>query len=497
MATLSPGQRQQPGVDRLSALPDELLVTILDGLDTRSAVATTVLAKRWTHLPRLLSALEFRVTDMFPPPVYQQSPSFLEQYAPAIMARYNDAIDRFMEAAHADGSYIPQPGRRLRLEFFDPDEPAFVDRLIGTAVRSWGVEDLEVIVKPVAHHIAYFFPHHYLDDESAQFIRSLTLGGCSLLPPLHRYGKLTALVLQDISPSVPVAAYAGVFSRCPGLRSVHLRRCHPETDNNIPSVMEVDAPASGIIELVVYHCSFQAIRLLALPALERLECSGSPVSLAFGIIPRLAHVVLSLGFFILEGDPWDDRYDYTLDELLVAVNPAAVTVTDLVLRFTGTYRWVEPWLDGVTPFLVLRRLQMADVPSNWDVSWAYLLLEAAPSLEVLHVSVTPCAEDSQRDVDIMWRPSKYRHRHLKELVIVGFELTPTQACLVRLVMKTCKALRRVVLMKGGRIEDRGLGGGWEVVAPQDNGWSDDEKVAAERAIKKVRYFKLYGHLFFA
>ena len=78
MATLSPGQRQQPGVDRLSALPDELLVTILDGLDTRSALATTVLAKRWTHLPRLLSALEFRVTDMFPPPVYQQSPVFLE-----------------------------------------------------------------------------------------------------------------------------------------------------------------------------------------------------------------------------------------------------------------------------------------------------------------------------------------------------------------------------------------------------------------------------------
>ncbi|KAF7001485.1 hypothetical protein CFC21_017150 [Triticum aestivum] len=327
------------------------------------------------------------------------------------MARYNDAIDRFMEAAHADGSYIPQPGRRLRLEFFDPDEPAFVDRLIGTAVRSWGVEDLEVIVKPVARHIAYFFPQHYLDDESAQFIRSLTLGGCSLLRPLHRYGKLTALVLQDISPSVPVAAYAGVFSRCAGLRSVHLRRCHPETDNNIPSVMEVDAPASGIIELVVYNCSFQAIRLLALPALERLECSGSPVSLAFGIIPRLAHVVLSLGFFILEGDPWDDRYgDYTLDELLVAVNPAAVTVTDLVLRFTGTYRWVEPWLDGVTPFPVLRRLLVADVPSNWDVLWAYLLLEAAPSLEVFHMSVTPCAEDSQRDVDIMWRPSKYRHR---------------------------------------------------------------------------------------
>ncbi|KAE8775660.1 hypothetical protein D1007_51832 [Hordeum vulgare] len=497
MATHSPGQRQQPGVDRLSALPDELLVTILDGVDTRSALATTVLAKRWKRLPRLLSALEFRVTDMFPPPSYQQSLAFLEQYAPAVMSRYNDAIDRFMKAAYGDGSYIPQSGRTLRLEFFDPDEPASVDRLIGTAVRSWGVEDVEVIVKPVAHHIAYFFPQHYLDDESAQFIRSLTLGGCSLLPPLHKYGQLTALVLQDISPSVPVAAYAGVFSRCPGLRSVHLRRCHAETDNNVPSVLEVDAPASGIIELVVYLCSFQAIRLLALPALERLECSGSPVSLAFGNVPRLAQVILSLGFFILEGDPWDDRYDYTLDELLVAVTPAAVTATDLVIRFTGTYRWVEPWLDGLTPFPVLRRLLVADVPSNWDVSWPYLLLEAAPSLEVLHVSVAPSAEDTPRDVDIMWRPSRFRHRHLKELVVVGFELTPTQACLVRLVMKACQALGYVVLMKSGRIEDRGLGGGWEVVAPPESGWSHDEKVAAEKAIKKARYFKLYGHLIFA
>lgn len=288
---------------------------------------------------------------------------------------------------------------------------------------------------------------------------------------------------------------------CPQLRSVHLRRCRAaKTHGSIPRprVMEVDAPASGLRELVVDSCSFSVIRLLSLPALERMECSGSFLILAFGNVPRLADVNLDVGFFIVEGEPWDRyQYDYTLNKYLAAVVPAAAT--ELVLRFTGTYRWANPWLAGVTPFPGLRRLLVADVPFNWDLSWPciLLLLHAAPSLEALHVSIAGCEDSRGRQARNAWVPTSFRHAHLEKLVIVGFELTMRQACLVRFAMRVCKALQRVVLVKGGRVDVRGLCRGWEVVASPDSTWSDEEKAATEEEIRTTRNYKLQGRLVFA
>ncbi|XBI69809.1 hypothetical protein VPH35_064442 [Triticum aestivum] len=493
-------------MDLLSALPDELLVAILHGLDTRSALATAVLAKRWARLPRQLRATDFRVTDMFPP-AYHESVDLLEDHMRRTMASYNDALDSFVEAdadEDGNGDYIPRRLDRLRLEFFDPDEPFSVDRLIAKAVTNWGVEDLEVLVKrpSSARRAAYLFPHELLNDESVQRIRSLTLGGFDLLPPLHEYGGLTALVLQDISQ--PMTAYTGVVSMCPQLQPVHLRRCRAKTHSTIPRprVMEVDAPASGLRELVVDSCSFSVIRLLSLPALERMECSGSFLILAFGNVPRLALVNLDVGFFIVEGEPWAGQVPVRLhaEQVRGGGCPSGRDgARPPVHRHLQVGQPVSRRRDAVP-----RSAEAADGgrPFNWDLSWPclLLLLQAAPSLEALHVSIAGCKDSWGRQAPNAyngWVPSNFRHAQMEELVIVGFQQTMRQACLVRFAMRVCTALQRVVLVKGGRVDVRGLCRGWDVVASPESVWSDEEKVATEEEIRTPRYFKLQGRLVFA
>lgn len=52
--------------DRPSALPDDILIHILDRLKTRDAVRTSVLSRRWRHLPGVLSKIILHVGSFKP-----------------------------------------------------------------------------------------------------------------------------------------------------------------------------------------------------------------------------------------------------------------------------------------------------------------------------------------------------------------------------------------------------------------------------------------------
>lgn len=54
--------------DMISSLPDDILL-ILDRLDARSTIATTILSKRWLRLPRRSHmCYDLAVDDILPPP---------------------------------------------------------------------------------------------------------------------------------------------------------------------------------------------------------------------------------------------------------------------------------------------------------------------------------------------------------------------------------------------------------------------------------------------
>lgn len=163
-----PASSRGEGDDRLSELPDELLLIVMRGLGTCSALGTDALSRRWARLPRELPALDFRVSDAHPRGYHQRAAEFLAllggrgddaagRKLEASLARYErrvirglaESITGFLDAGAA--SEERRCVSRLTVEFFatnDAHRIGCVHRLINTAVGLWGVEELEVAIKP-------------------------------------------------------------------------------------------------------------------------------------------------------------------------------------------------------------------------------------------------------------------------------------------------------------------------------------------------------------
>ncbi|KAK1601358.1 hypothetical protein QYE76_007690 [Lolium multiflorum] len=486
-------RRTAGGEDRLSALPDELILLIVSRLDTRTALSTAVLARRWARIPRELPELDFRVSDVLPPE-YDRTVTLRQRNMPrdttlarilnGLMARceihtmrtFASGVTSFLEAA--DGGQDRRL-KTLRLEFFrrHDDDGVCADRMINAAVGAWGVEDLEVVVRPASgeddHTPAYSLPHDCLGRSR---LRSLTLGMYCTLPELHSYGtQLTRLVLRDMPASTPVDIYERVFKDFTQLQVLHLTSCCCAHHTLV-----VDAPSSQIRELVVEECSFLAIELRDLPLLVRLACCLTDTArIVFGSLPCLMDTNLT---FSLEGDDLvatRPRVKDKFDSFLL-MSP---TMTNLVIRFTGLRRWIAPSRsERQLPYL--KRLLVADLPSNWDVLWPRGLLMTAPSLEVLHVHVPHSKTEPdciRRRVILSKSRSNLRHYRLKELVIIGF--TQRHIWLLKHVVSMCASLRRIVLLKDGHVHYNGLWD-WQMVEKQTCHWTHDEKMAVRRMIKK-------------
>uniref|UniRef100_A0ACD5Z8Y1 Uncharacterized protein n=1 Tax=Avena sativa TaxID=4498 RepID=A0ACD5Z8Y1_AVESA len=481
--------RTAGGEDRLSSLPDDLILLIVGRLDTRTALSTAVLAGRWARIPRELPALDLRVSDILPPE-YDRTVALRQRNLPrdTALAKILDGlmagreIDTMRSFANGVTGFLEADGgndrrvKTLRLEFFQTnDSTCAADRLITAAVDAWGVEDLEVVVRlgmggDRQTTAGYSLPGDCL---SRSRLRSLTLGKYCTLPPLHSYGTLTKLFLRDMPASTPADVYETVFKDCTQLQVLHLASCCCAHD-----ILVVDAPCSQIRELVVEECSFWKIELRDLPMLVRLACCLTNTRrIVFGSLPCL--VDTNLTFSTECDDLATARLDDTFDRFLL-MSP---TMTNLAIRFSGLRRWILPTCsERQLPYL--KRLLVADLPSNWDILWPCSLLMDAPSLEVLHIHVP----HSESEPDYNWRrvnlsklPQKLRHRHLKELVVVGF--TQRHIWFLKYVVSMCTSLQRVILLKDGHVRYNGLWD-WQMVGKQTScPWSDDEKMAVRTMVK--------------
>ena len=217
--------------DKISSLPDEMLILIIDKLDARTAISTTILSRRWRDLyTHSHIGYDLTVDDILPPRYHR-----LKQIVVEAKARYeaeknalklagshafrdrffavNDwmwrvrrltthlqryerwAMRRYVKRVNA---FLLPPNnvqqrsiQKLRLQTFGTSN--CIDQWITSAIGKWGVEDLELVID----NSSWRYDFRLLDGCKNVRLKRLVLSNCyhRFAPAPLTFQSLTSLTL--------------------------------------------------------------------------------------------------------------------------------------------------------------------------------------------------------------------------------------------------------------------------------------------------------------
>ena len=108
---------------------------------------------------------------------------------------------------------------------------------------------------------------------------------------------------------------------------------------------------------------------------------------------------------------------------------------------------LSPWLAK------LRYVNLDNLPEGCDLGWTMFILEAAPSLKALCITVWDhkCRKESQknrsRKMDVHWEPSDpdFKHKNLAKLTIYGFQPNDNFKRYIRCVVEAAVNMAEISL----------------------------------------------------
>ncbi|KAF2947740.1 hypothetical protein DAI22_02g390600 [Oryza sativa Japonica Group] len=417
-------------VDRSTKLPDDLLLNILDRLNTPDAVRTCLLSKRTIHLRHMLSRFQISVDSFVPDCGY----ATLKDTIP-MNAAVADATDSILNFRRQD-----IPLRHLSVCFY----LKYYDCLtIGKAVaRAMATNNLldsvEFIILPEKK------PEHYstydLRHNGKQLMRFF--GACT-----DAFAGLTRLYLRNLK--LGETDIPNIIATCKLLEYLRLSFCETED-----SVLQLQVEHPRLVELDIYHASLELVELNYLPNLKHLDfslwvCPHEPLS--FGNVPLLSS--LSLTNVAM-------RYQEVIRLSHFLAN--VPNISDLYLNFGSEKIWVQPECPKLLA-PVLRNLQVLnldELPEECDISWTCFFLEAAPSLKEMRVTVwdhwcgmqTDKVEREEQGysekANVEWEssaPDGFRHYNLTKPTIYGFQPNDNFLGYIRHIMEAAVNLEDVSL----------------------------------------------------
>uniref|UniRef100_A0A0E0QTA5 F-box domain-containing protein n=1 Tax=Oryza rufipogon TaxID=4529 RepID=A0A0E0QTA5_ORYRU len=415
------------GDDRISALPDDILLQILERLDLPMAIRTSTLSRRWLQLPRLLSHLIIDITHFMPAPPRRAVNFNVDQ----IMAAYTAAVNNLLlSSPSSSNSNTRRIIKRMQLSFFLSEDPSYlcsVGHAVGAIVDAGKTDLLE---------FSLWSDVGKLTLEHCQLLRQRFMSFSHSCPVAFRW--LTNLALRNLAFQESDVSH--ILNTCHNLKFLALCSCVSDF-----VVLKIDAPHSELLTLEIVTCGFDRVDLIHLPNLRRVVCwdwclPNPPIR--FGNVTRLHNMSLSCSATY-------DQMPFRLTELI----SSATNLTILYLDFQDQMIWIEPQGPKLLypVFSNVRDVYLCNIFYECDLNWTVFVLEAAPRLSNFYLK-HPCernrCEDSAEKVNLLWdqMSSDFKHRHLNLLEITGFVMDDKMINYTRLIMERAVNLKRIRLL---------------------------------------------------
>ncbi|KAF7092238.1 hypothetical protein CFC21_094744 [Triticum aestivum] len=392
--------------DRLSSLPDGVLLDIVDRLDIADAARTRTLARRWKQIPTMLSRIFITVGSL--------DNEHKRELTCDDVARANATVLGATRSVLESRTTSLCTINLLCLQFFLGDGTVSIGQIVANTMVTEKVGSAELTLFTMKD------TDRCTNDDVLTYGKQFKsfLDACP-----NAFSGLARLKLENFrlgeSPGFPE-----IFSICKRLEFLRLFNC----DMGMLSLLEVSHPL--LRELEIVRCYFERVDLKWLPKLTVLTFSlwvseHDPLSLDY--VPllqtlsithmaRLRHKVLKLSEFL-----------------------GKATISHLNLNFLCEKIWVKPEEPNQLwqVFHKLRHVTLTHISEECDLNWTMFILQGAPSLQELCIKVWDhlCEmtvneqerikyglSNEKKDAHILWRApaSDFKHRNLSVLRVFGF-----------------------------------------------------------------------------
>uniref|UniRef100_A0A8R7QPC7 F-box domain-containing protein n=2 Tax=Triticum urartu TaxID=4572 RepID=A0A8R7QPC7_TRIUA len=415
--------------DRLSKLPDDLLLNIVERLDIADASRTTILSRRWKDVPARLSKVIIRAGSF-------ESKHTMSKLTKDDIVRSNTTIldaTRSILERRAGSLYTIQ---LLCMQFYLGDESIFIGQTVANSIATQKVASVDfTILTKVRRNCT----KDELLTNGRQFMSFFD--SCP-----NTFGCLARLTLENLR--LGESAFPKIFSICKQLEFLFLHNC----DMGIQSLLEVEH--LQLSELVIASGCFKRVHWapkLTIVKFSIFRSKDDPFCL--GYVPLLQTVSI-----INTALSWHKMFK--LSELL-----GKTAISNLHLNFRSEKIWVKP--EGrrqlLPVFHKLRIVNLLNIPEECDLTWTMFLLEGAPNLKELRIVVRDhlClvvtgeqrkngAFSEEKDKGLEWEPSAsdFKHHNLAGLSIYGrFQAEDKLVSYARSIMQAAVNLEDIKLYK--------------------------------------------------
>ncbi|KAJ4804795.1 F-box family protein [Rhynchospora pubera] len=313
------------GVDPISALPDEIKISVLSQLDVKYAIRTLVLSHSWRHLWTHLPCLRL---------------GYLQDQLGVVGANVSSY---WIQRVHHVVSSLRGPLVHFELVHrFLSNQTPLIQRLLDLLLQKGGVQTL---------HLEFFY--HPLQVHLPPFhsLKVLQLYQCHVLLPtgFHGFNSLTTLELEQVEisndhlhflihTSNNLTTFSGTqFVRNQSPLSVNfssplLRYLKFEIDHSIENVLVISAPCLEQVEIINYNQdrtdpSSKKLSLVALGLLISVATVSS-LNLRCNILRRMCDAF----FWLLRSMPFLEELNLTHGDYEVSdqINRVVILMEELL-----------------------------------------------------------------------------------------------------------------------------------------------------------------------